>query len=256
MRNETILVKEARGILTVTFNRPKSKNSINGAFLRELNDALDLSLRNSECRMVVLEGQNGVFSTGMDFNDRASGNYDEKLDRLSLVRYMEMLKRFREIPRIVISIVDGQVIAGGVGLVAASDLVIATPRARFGLSEALWGMLPGMLLPFLIRRVGFQKAYSMTLTTMPVSAVEAHSFNLVDEVTETPDQTILQLTQRLIRLEESTIENIKQFFLKLWPITGEFEEMAVAESFRLMNDPKVRENIDNFVRYKKFPWNK
>lgn len=256
MRYETILIKEARGILTVTFNRPKSKNSINEAFLRELNDALDLSLRNSDCRMVVLQGQNGIFSTGMDFNDMASGNDDEKMDRLSLHRYMETIKRFRAIPRVVISNVDGQVMAGGVGLVAASDLAIATPGTRFSLSEALWGLLPGMLLPYLIRRVGFQKAYSMTLTTMPLSAREAYNANLVDEVTESPDQTIRQFSQRLMRLEESTIENVKRFFLRLWPITDQIEEMAISESYRLMTDPKVMENIGNFVRYMRFPWNK
>jgi polyketide biosynthesis enoyl-CoA hydratase PksH len=97
---------------------------------------------------------------------------------------------------------------------------------------------------------------SMTLTTMPISAMEAYNIHLVDEVTEAPDRTIHQLSQKLLRLEETTIEDIKRYFSTIWPITEATEEMAISESLRLMTDPRVRENIYNFVKYMRFPWNK
>ena len=90
--------------------------------------------------------------------------------------YMDTLRRITLFSKVVISCVDGQVLAGGVGLVACSDLVIATSKAEFGLSEALWGLLPAMVLPYLIRKVGVQKAYFMTLTTIRISVEEAKRY--------------------------------------------------------------------------------
>lgn len=257
MNFETILPKEADGKLTITFNREISRNSISTKFLQELNQALDLAEKNSACRMVVLEGQNGIFCTGMDFNEVAEtlqGQSGTAADRFSR-QYMNTVKRFSLMPKVIVSKVDGQVLAGGVGLAAASDIVIATSRSTFALSEALWGLLPAMVLPYLIRRVGYQKAFNMTLTTAPVSAQEAFGFHLVDEISETPDLDIHRQLQRLLRLEVSTIGRMKEYFRKIWIITEGMEEMAVSETSGLMSHRKVMENIQNFVNYKKFPWN-
>ncbi|MBI4652467.1 enoyl-CoA hydratase/isomerase family protein [Candidatus Desantisbacteria bacterium] len=256
MKYNTILVKESLGVITVTFNRLSQRNSINRAFIKELNEVLDKAEQDTQCRIVILEGQNDVFCTGMDFEEAAMFNVqDKKDDSMSfLSQYMKAIKRFTLTPKVIISKIEGQVMAGGVGLAAASDLVIATPRVQISLSEALWGLLPAMVLPYLIRRVGYQKAYSMTLTTLPISAQEAFDIHLVDEVSEEPDRSIQYLSQRLFRLEQSTIKNIKSYFRSMWLITDEMEKGAISESFQMMSDPKVRENIENYVKYKKFPW--
>jgi polyketide biosynthesis enoyl-CoA hydratase PksH len=167
---------------------------------------------------------------------------------------MEMLKRLTLIPKVIISKVDGKVIAGGIGLAAASDLVIATPRSQFSLSEALWGLLPCSVIPYLIRRVGYQPAYKMTLTTLPISAIDAYRIHLVDELTDTPDDSIRKLKPRLIRLSDTTILTMKQYFRKMWLITEAMEDVAVSEFSKLISQPTVRENIRNFVEYGQFPW--
>lgn len=255
MTYNTILVSESIGSITVTFNRLSHRNSINAQFVKEINQVLDSAEQNSECKMVVFEGQGGVFCTGMDFQEAAEGLENPNRDDWPFSpQYMATIKRFTLIPKIIISKVDGQVMAGGVGLAAASDLVIATPRSQFNLSEALWGLLPAMVIPYLIRRVGYQKAYSLTLTTLPITAQDAHKIHLVDEVSEEPDKSIQRLWQRLGRLEGSTIGSMKQYFRKMWMINEQMEEIAVSEISRLISHPKVRENIHNFVKYMKFPW--
>src|SRR5439155_22787849 len=82
---------------------------------------------------------------------------------------------------ITLSHVQGKANAGGIDIVAACDIVLADHAAQFSLSELLFGLFPACVLPFLIRRVGFQKAHYMTLMTQPISAQRAHTWGLVDE---------------------------------------------------------------------------
>lgn len=257
----TLLIEKEGGIMTVTFNRLTHRNSITPGFLEELNEALRQAEQDNTCKIVILQGQSGVFCTGMDFDGVVTREAGEETRSqqpgdLPSHSYMQILRRLSLIPRVIVALVDGQVMAGGVGLAAASDLVIATPRSQFSLSEALWGLMPSMVIPYLIRRVGFQKAYRMTLTTMPISGAEARDYGLVDELTENPQEAIRQLQQRLLKLETSTVGNIKSYFRKMWLVTEELENMAAAETARLLADPVVFENIINFVKYKKFPWEK
>src|SRR5204863_9100504 len=111
--------------------------------------------------------------------------------------FFGLLRRFTTVGRVIVSIVDGRVTGGGVGLVAASDLVYATERSSFGLPEALWGLLPCCVLPFLIRRVGYQPAYAMALSTQPVSAQEALRSHLVDAVADDPTALVRRLAARV-----------------------------------------------------------
>ena len=169
-------------------------------------------------------------------------------------QYMSLLKRFASSPKIIISKIEGTVLAGGMGLVAASDLVVATPASRFGLPEALWGLLPANVMPFLIRRVGFQAAYRLTLTTETITAEEAARIGLVDTLSDRPDDDIRRYLLRLGRLDEQTIREAKAYFQKMWFLTEEMEQTAIAELNRLVRTERVRQNIKNYVEYQKFPW--
>jgi len=266
---QTIQVKESNQGFNIIINRPKQRNSLNNTLLEEIGSVLDVAEKKKNCPMIILEGQPEVFCTGQDLEEvtqitsldnLASDKYPEPNnpgESIDLSNpYMNMLKRFTTIPKIIVSSIDGQVMAGGVGIAAASDLVIATPRTRFSLSEALWGLLPAMVTPFLIRRTGFQTAYRMALTTIPLSALEAKEINLVDEISEMPEQNIHRLWLRISKLNENTIGNIKKFFRKMWFLDEKMEKKAVAETLQRYSDPEIIENISNYVKYKKFPWDK
>lgn len=270
MEYETILVNQSVECIKITLNRVGQQNSLNRTLLEEMNLVLDLAEKNPACRMVVLEGKSGIFCTGQDFEEASSlsakkkkhqeiremekNNDPVQAKNNASDPYMETLKRFTMTPKVVIAVIDGLTIAGGIGLAAASDLVIATSRSRFSLSEALWGLVPAIVFPFLSRRVGFQAAYRMMLTTMPISAPEAHAIHLIDEINENPQQRVQQLGLRFSKLTDSTIRAVKQFARKMWFITDQMEEMAVTESWQRFSDPNVIRNITNFVRNKKLPW--
>jgi polyketide biosynthesis enoyl-CoA hydratase PksH len=240
--------------MTLTIARPERQNSISAALIREIGAALDEAEQSSSCRIVVLRGEPGCFCTGLDFRETIEHAEMPASDTVEIDKFMELLRRFSLSPKIIVSIVDGRVIAGGVGLVAASDLVLATNNSEFSLSEALWGLLPCCVVPYLIRRIGFQKCYSMTMTTLPISAEEAYRFSLVDELTDNPDDSLRKLLLRLNLLEEETILELKQYFRKMWIVTSEMEQTAVREITRLSSKPQVKRNITDFIALGRFPW--
>ncbi|MRN51857.1 enoyl-CoA hydratase-related protein [Paenibacillus monticola] len=255
MTLNTVLVESMSYGTQITLNRRAARNSINRELLLELNMLLD-ELEGDPCKIIVLQGQPGYFCTGMDFaeaTESSAGADDEITLELSTL-YMHTLKRISLYPKVIISVVDGEAIAGGLGMMAASDLVIATSRSRFALSEALWGLLPSMAVPYIMRRTGYQKAYMMSLTTLPVNAEAALSMNLIDEIHDSPSESIHQFSQRLLRLKSETVMNMKAYFRKLWLIDDEMEEMAIERTNSLVSDPRIKEDIRNYLLYKKFPW--
>ncbi len=263
---DTLVVRAQSQVWRLTINRPDSQNTLNTQVLKELNDVLDEAALRPECRVIILEGQDrasngpsgGVFCTGMDFAEMSKlclqGDPSAIADWTSY--YMSTLKRLSFGPKITMAKIDGKVLAGGVGLAAACDLVVSSEAATFALSEACWGLLPAMVMPFLVRRVGLQCAYRMTLSMQAVSAKEAHLFHLVDELSSELDQTVDRLLKRLLRLDESTLINMKVYFRKMWIVTEEMENEAVAETTRLLHDPIVQKKIRNFVEKNILPWEK
>jgi 3-carboxymethyl-3-hydroxy-acyl-[acp] dehydratase len=260
MKFQTILAETNDRSVSITLNRPQAKNSLNRMILDDLSEAFRQSEVMRDCQTIILKGSREFFCTGMDFREalpRLNGQpapaADEELNRL----YMDLLGKISNSSCIVISIVEGTAMAGGIGLVAASDLVIASESARFSLSEALWGLLPAMVLPYLIRRVGFQAAYKMTLTTETISAESAARMNLVDELTDNTERKLRQLQTRLNILNKETIRDLKHYFKRhLHPITAQQENAAVAETTRLAGSERVQTGIRNYLEHQIFPWEK
>jgi polyketide biosynthesis enoyl-CoA hydratase PksH len=259
MQFNSIQMERGECVVTITINRIESNNSITQELLTELNIAFDEIEKLTNNRVVLIQGKNGVFCTGMDFGEAVS-QFDHGCDQATSTflsaSYLQTIKRLSLLPQVVICKVDGKVMAGGVGIVAASDLVVATHRSQFSLSEALWGLLPGCVAPYLIRRIGFQSAYKMALTTMNINAQKAYEINLIDELTASPEDIIRQMIVRLVRLEMATIKNIKNYFRKMWIINDEMEKTAIDEANRINQLPEVQSNIRDYVHHQRFPWEK
>jgi len=251
---ETIVETRKPKRVTLTLNRPEGRNAINRHMMAELLHAFAALENDPECAVIVLEGKAGFFCTGMDFKEFSGDHSQEPAGDGLDSTYMTLLKAIASSGKVVISVIEGQALAGGIELVAASDLVIATPSSSFGLPEALWGLSPACVTPFLIRRVGFQKAYKMALTTQNLTADEACRAGLVDDVHEAPEEILRRYMLRLSRLESATVRTLKTYFRKMWIVDEEMERAAVEEINRLTRAPRVRENIRNFLLHHKFPW--
>ncbi|HET8798558.1 MAG TPA: enoyl-CoA hydratase/isomerase, partial [Thermoanaerobaculia bacterium] len=159
-------------------------------------------------------------------------------------------------PYVTISHVRGKANAGGVGFVAASDIVLADESAQFSLSELLFGLYPAVVLPFLIRRIGFQKAHYLTLMTQPVAARQAHEWGLVDAIEPQSDALLRRHLQRLRRLSKTAIRRYKSYMGRLSGPIVDLKGPAVAANREIFSDPANLAAITRYVERGLFPWEK
>ncbi|WP_237770640.1 enoyl-CoA hydratase-related protein, partial [Enterobacter ludwigii] len=124
----------------------------------------------------------------------------------------------------------------------------------FSLSEALWGLIPACVTPFLIRRVGFQKAYAMTLTTLPVSAVEAERICLVDYISDTPERALVPLLARSKLIMEETRLAVKRYFSHFYTIDENTAHIAVCAFRNAISGEVASERLSSFQQDGKLPW--
>lgn len=260
----TIDVVVTGEVASVRFDRPQANNSIDRALLSELHEVLDL-LDTSQIRAIVLRGDEHAFCTGMDFNAYIAGvnqsgtsgaRQEERLITGMTRSYMDLLKKMSLHRCIVISLVEGKVLAGGLGIVAASDYAIASERSTFGLPEVIWGLLPSMAVPYLIRRVGHQAAYRMTMLGHTIDARRAADIDLVDECVapEDLDRALDLVLRQLGRMYAPVAPLMKRYFRDMSTITDEVEEHAVRTTTERSRDERVKANIANFIRHGRFPW--
>jgi polyketide biosynthesis enoyl-CoA hydratase PksH len=242
---ETITIQQHPIHTVIQLNRPTAHNAINTLMLAELHETLNNIALHAECRVVILEGSPAIFSAGMDLDELALRFLAEDHTGIHgwAIGYMAFLKRLTTIPQIVITKLEGKAIAGAVGLAAASDLVIASPNASFKLTETRWGLIPAMVTPFLVRRVGFQAAYKMTLTTETLLATEAHASHLIDEIYDDIEQGLNQQIAHFEKLPIQALKEVKTYYGNFSNITQEMEIAAVNEITRLLLQPHVQEAI-------------
>ena len=252
MNYQTLKINYQPAVQRIQIYRPEENNSINKQLTQELLSALQAAEAEETVKVVILEGLPDVFCTGMDFQAIANGELADT--KSSANGYYNILKQMSQSSKVIISLVRGRVQAGGVGIVAASDLVIADETATFLLSELLFGLLPACVLPFLIRRVGFQKAYRLSLTTQPISASEADNWGLVDEYGSNTNKLISQHVRRLSNLPSSGVKELKDYMNQLWIIQEETQNLAVNKSASLLSDPTIQSKIKRFQQEGLFPW--
>jgi len=228
------------------------KNVITPALIAELNEALDRAAGQSN--VIVLEGNEEYFCYGADFSGIAGQVASGVKAEGNPAPLFDLWKRMTELPCAVISHVRGAVNAGGVGFVAASDIVVASDKAAFSLSELLFGLMPAMVLPFLIRRIGFAHANYLTLTTRPVSAAQARDWGLVDLLADPSEPAVRQLAARLARTPKDGILRYKAYTARLCPVDDASRAKAVAANLEVFSDETNLRRVADFTLYGKYPW--
>jgi len=147
-------VEKKDGIARVTLDRPELRNAFDDALIKLLHEAFVSLGEDKSVRAVILAGNGPAFCAGADLNwmkRMAKYGYDENLaDAKALAQMLATLDRM---PKPTIARVHGPVFAGGTGLVAACDIAVGTPEAKFCLSEARLGLSPATISPYVIRAV-------------------------------------------------------------------------------------------------------
>ena len=173
--------------LRVILDDPRRQNALSAQMVGEIDQILDGS-RDQGLASLIIEGANGVFCAGADLKSLAEllarTPPPGEADALALALYNRQgglfFARLNAHPLATIAIVDGAAFGGGMGLACCADIVIATSRARFALSETSLGFPPAQIAPYLVARLGERAARRLALTGARLDGREAAAIGLAD----------------------------------------------------------------------------
>ncbi|WP_316173148.1 enoyl-CoA hydratase/isomerase [Bradyrhizobium sp. SZCCHNRI2049] len=244
MSYRAIDLRFSNSILFARFVSPLIDNNVVDEFHRAIEDY------EHAATAIVIEGTDEAFCLGVDL--RISPESEGfPIDSLALYELWERLA-FGHF--ITITHVKGRANAGGIGFVASSDIAICDAEAEFGLSELLFGLLPACVLPFLIRRVGLQKANFLALTTLPICADEAAAYGLVDISSGNSGAVLQRQLTRLRRLTKESIGRYKAFSAELDDRVIQHKHFAVKSSSDAFRAERTLSGLRRYVERGLFPW--
>ncbi|MBR0641497.1 enoyl-CoA hydratase/isomerase family protein [Plastoroseomonas hellenica] len=181
-----LLVTRQGGVVRAVLNRPARRNAMSRALVERLDALLAELPHDREARVLVITGAGGHFCAGLDLDEAGgSGATPEARLAASLERNRRTGARLAAIaalPQVVVARVEGSAFAGGLGLLAAADIVLASAEARFGAPEVRRGLVAAQILPWLVRRMGRSEAARLVLQGATIDAATAQRIGLVHEV--------------------------------------------------------------------------
>ena len=174
---------DARGVATVTLNRPEVNNAYDEALIQGLHDAMDSLGRNPALRVVALRGEGKHFQAGADLKwIRSVAAQDAAANERASRATSLAVHRLNTLPVPTVALVQGGCFGGGTGIVAACDVVIAADNAMFSIAETRWGLTAAIILPQLADAIGARQVRRYALTGERFGAEEARRIGLVHEV--------------------------------------------------------------------------
>jgi len=252
-------VEKKDGVARVTLDRPEIRNAFDDALISRLTKAFGDLGGDPSVRVVVLAGNGPAFCAGADLNwmkRMAKYGYEENLaDAQALARMLATLDR---LPKPTIARVHGPVFAGGTGLVAACDIAVGAPEAKFCLSEAKLGLSPATISPYVIRAMGEQNARRYFLTAEVFGAEEALRIGMLSLLVPPGelDSSIESLTTHLLAGGPEAHAKIKDLIRSV--AGGPLDDALSAETAKRIAEirvsPEGKEGIASFLEKRKAAW--
>lgn len=177
------VTRDARGVVTVTVNRPEVRNAFDDRLVGQLHDTAVQLAQDDGVRVVVLTGAGRVFSAGADLRWMRSARHSSYEENVAdALRMGAMLRALYDLPKPLIGRINGPALGGGAGLVAVCDVAVAIAEATFGFTEVALGLAPAVISPFVVRKVGWSFARSAFVTGERFGPQRAHDVGLIHAV--------------------------------------------------------------------------
>lgn len=256
---EPLLVETRDGVATLTLNRPEIRNAFDDAQIDRLTRALRAAEADAAVRVVVVAGNGTAFCAGADLNwmKRMAGySYAQNLADASALA--EMLRTLDRMSKPTVARVHGAAFAGGTGLVAACDIALGTPQAKFCLSEAKLGLSPATISPYVLRAMGARMARRYFLTAEVFDAEEAHRIGLLSALVPAAelDVALEGIVGQLLAGGPRAMAEIKDLIRAVG--AGALDDAMIADTARRIAEIRVteegREGIASFLEKRKPAW--
>lgn len=238
---KTLKLEESGAVCTLTLNRPEAGNRINVLMVRELEEACYLLEDESPASLVVLRGQPGCFTQGIDLSEFSLHRVP---DVHGFHRWEKALEALERLKKVTVAMIEGPCRGGGVQLALACDLRLATSEATLQLDEVKMGFLPGMACYRLPRFVGLGRARDLLFSGRPLEAGEALALGLVDRLCP-PEQagaSLSRLLAELLPVNGTTVGLARRLLNEAYPLPYEdfLGGFLAAQARAITSDPFLR----------------
>jgi len=250
-----ITYKIDSGLALITLAGCHSECRLNHESLTDLHRYMDLAVADPIVKIILLRSLGKDFCTGLDLEFIES---DCIALQTAVELYAGILKKIHAAPKVVIAVINGAVKGGGVGLISACDIIVATDESTFQMPEVLFGIIPANVIPFLVcRRISMQKVRYLILTASKISAKEALAIGLIDEVHSKEDleKKTKSIIKRLFKANPQALNLAKSFTEQVWGkeinIASDLAKEALLD---IIQKPEVKKGITSFNEGKVPEW--
>ena len=249
----------AAGVATVTLNRPEVRNAFSDEVIAEITAVFSELGERDEVRCIVLGANGPAFCAGADLNwmKRMAG-YGRNENLADAAALANMLRVLYHCAKPTIARVQGDVYAGGTGLVAACDIAVCVDTAQFCLSEVKLGLIPATISPYVIRAMGARAAHRYFLTAERFDAAEALRIGFVHQVVSADqlDAAVAALAQALVQAGPQAVKATKALVQDIGgkDITQMLVERTVHAIAEVRVSPEGQEGIQAFLGKRKPDW--
>ena len=255
----TLDIQTQDRVARIYLNRPEVRNAFNDHVIAELADAFTRLGRDPGLRAIVLGGHGKAFCAGADLAwMRTMADYDWEDNRADAARLAEMLWAVDDCPLPVVGRVHGDCYAGGMGLAAACDVLVAAEGVHFCLSEARLGLLPATISPYVLRAMGEQAARRYFLTAERFSAAQARAMGFVHELVapEALDAKVDEIVGLLVANGPAAVQACKRLVRDVAgrPITPELRAETAHRIADVRASAEGREGVQAFLDKREPGW--
>jgi methylglutaconyl-CoA hydratase len=246
-------------VAEIRLAKPDLRNAFNDDMIAELTHVFAQVGVREDVRVVVLAAQGKAFCAGADLNwMRRMADYTREENLVDAAKLAEMLRVIYECHKPTIARVQGDVFAGGMGLVAACDMAVSADTAQYCLSEVKLGLIPATISPYVIRAMGARAAHRYFLTAERFSAQEAHRIGFVHELAsaEQLDAKVTDIAQALCNAGPQAVKACKKLLHEVAgrDIGQPLIDQTVAGIADIRASAEGKEGVQSFLQKRKPSW--
>jgi methylglutaconyl-CoA hydratase len=240
-------------------NRPDVRNALNDLVMNSISNSLKELEKDPACRVIVLAGRGQAFCSGGDLSRmEKAATMTKAKSKNEAARFAKLLYRMHTYPKPLIARVHGPAFAGGMGLAAACDLVVAAEEAEFCLPEVRIGLVPAMISPYIVRAMGEQQARRYVLTGERLAAGEAHRIGFVHECVPAAelDACVEKLARHLAQAGPKALQRSKKLLARVAgsPIDTALSAHTAGVLAEARAGDEAREGIRAFLEKRRPRW--
>lgn len=258
--NAPVATTVSGGVARVALNRPDKRNALDGGTIAAVGEALKDCAANPEVRMLELTGEGGVFCAGADLSEmQAQAHASEAQNVAHAQKLAAVLGALDAFPKPTLARVNGDGYGGALGLIAACDIVIVDEAAKFAFTEVRLGIIPAVISPFVVAKIGESAALRYFLTAETMTGATLKSIGLAHEAVsgEQLDPTCARVLDALLRGAPGAQSAAKQLIRDAQRAPGDRGAASLEMAKRLAAlrvQPEAREGFDAFFAKRKPAW--